>query len=163
MLAIHIRRGDYKKSCHALASFGSTFYSWDLLPFLPDVFTPLDESHPDRIEKAMEHCSPGLDAILKKVRDARSDYVRAAQGTLRTLDVLYLLTNEQDEWLDELKETLRKDNWATIVTSHDLELDAEQIDVGMAVDMDIARRAAVFIGNGVRQPLSFLPDSSLRR
>jgi hypothetical protein len=111
----------------------------------------------------MEHCSPGLDAILKKVRDARSDYVRAAQGTLRTLDVLYLLTNEQDEWLDELKETLRKDNWATIVTSHDLELDAEQIDVGMAVDMDIARRAAVFIGNGVRQPLSFLPDSSLRR
>ncbi|KAF9005521.1 hypothetical protein BDQ17DRAFT_1353281 [Cyathus striatus] len=31
----------------------------------------------------------------------------------------------------------------------DLTLDQEQKEVGMAVDMDIARRAAVFIGNGV--------------
>jgi hypothetical protein len=30
-----------------------------------------------------------------------------------------------------------------------LVLDQEQTDVNMAVDMDIARRAAVFIGNGV--------------
>ncbi|KAJ7701154.1 hypothetical protein B0H17DRAFT_924733, partial [Mycena rosella] len=33
-------------------------------------------------------------------------------------------------------------------TSADLVLDAEQADVGMAVDMEIARRAAVFLGNG---------------
>ncbi|KAJ6531767.1 hypothetical protein B0H19DRAFT_965966 [Mycena capillaripes] len=149
MLAMHIRRGDYKKSCDALSSFGSTFYSWDLLPFLPDVFTPLDKSHPDYVEKAMEHCSPGLDAILQKVRTARADFLHSAsQGRHQTLDVLYLLTNEHDEWLDELIKVLRKDGWATIVTSHELELDAEQIDVSMSVDMDIARRAAVFIGNG---------------
>ncbi|KAF8206450.1 hypothetical protein K438DRAFT_1817226 [Mycena galopus ATCC 62051] len=148
MLAMHIRRGDYKKSCENLASFGSSFYSWNLLPFLPDVFTPLAEGHPDRIAKAMEHCSPGLDALLKKVRDARADFVHASQGGQQTLDVLYLLTNEHDEWLDELKKTLGKDGWGTIVTSHELELDAEQLDVSMAVDMDIARRAAVFIGNG---------------
>jgi hypothetical protein len=70
--------------------------------------------------------------------------------------VLYLLTNEHDEWLDVLKEILRKDGWETVVTNHELELDAEQIDVSMAVDMDIARRAAVFIGNGVCGPLSSL-------
>ncbi|KAJ7274409.1 hypothetical protein B0H12DRAFT_1088559 [Mycena haematopus] len=148
MLAMHIRRGDYKKTCENLASFGSTFYSWNLLPFLPDVFTPLEEGHPDRVEKAMEHCSPGLEALLKKVRDARTDYLHASQGGQQMLDVLYLLTNEHDEWLDELKKTLGEDGWGTIVTSHDLELDAEQLDVSMAVDMDIARRAAVFIGNG---------------
>ncbi|KAJ7170659.1 hypothetical protein C8R43DRAFT_980371 [Mycena crocata] len=150
MLAMHIRRGDYKQSCHALASFGSTYYSWNLLPFLPDAFTPLDESHPDRLEKTMEHCSPSLDAILKKVRDARADFLHATknQQHQQTLDVLYILTNEHDEWLGNLKDALEKDRWTTIVTSHDLELDAEQIDVSMAVDMDIARRAAVFIGNG---------------
>jgi hypothetical protein len=156
MLAMHIRRGDYKKSCEVLASFGSTFYSWNLLPFLPDVFMPLEEGHPDRIQRAMEHCSPGIDAILKKVLEARSDYLHASQGGQQTLDVLYLLTNEHDEWLDVLKEILRKDGWETVVTSHELELDAEQIDVSMAVDMDIARRAAVFIGNGVCGPLSSL-------
>jgi hypothetical protein len=68
------------------------------------------------------------------------------------LDVLYLLTNEQSDWLENLKEVLRKDGWYTIRTTRDLTLDQEQTDVNMAVDMDIARRAAVFIGNGVRVP-----------
>ena len=35
------------------------------------------------------------------------------------------------------------------ITTKDLEWDQEQKDVGMAVDMEFARRAAVFIGNGV--------------
>ncbi|KAJ7707737.1 hypothetical protein B0H17DRAFT_1156275 [Mycena rosella] len=133
MLAMHVRRGDFSKSCENLARYGSTYYSWNLLPFLPDSFTPLEEGHPDRLKK--------------KVRDSRSDYLHASKEH-HTLDVLYILTNEHDEWLDQLIAALRKENWETIVTSHQLELDAEQIDVGMAVDMDIARRAAVFIGNG---------------
>jgi hypothetical protein len=36
-----------------------------------------------------------------------------------------------------------------VVTTEDLGLDQQQIAVSMAVDMEIARRAAVFIGNGV--------------
>ncbi|KAJ7890400.1 hypothetical protein B0H13DRAFT_2666016 [Mycena leptocephala] len=35
-----------------------------------------------------------------------------------------------------------------VTTSQDLVLDAEQTEVSMAVDMEIARRAAVFVGNG---------------
>jgi len=35
------------------------------------------------------------------------------------------------------------------VTTKELELDQHQKDVGMAVDMELARRAAVFLGNGV--------------
>ncbi|KAJ8691310.1 hypothetical protein PTI98_010894 [Pleurotus ostreatus] len=50
--------------------------------------------------------------------------------------------------MDALKQALRNDGWHTIATSKDLTLDEEQTDVNMAVDMDIARRAAVFIGNG---------------
>jgi hypothetical protein len=36
-----------------------------------------------------------------------------------------------------------------VVASQDLALDAEQKDVSMAVDMEIARREAVFVGNVV--------------
>ncbi|KAF8342548.1 hypothetical protein F5887DRAFT_350555 [Amanita rubescens] len=38
--------------------------------------------------------------------------------------------------------------WEEVITSNDLLLDAEQRYVGMAVDMAIAERAEVFVGNG---------------
>ena len=98
----------------------------------------------------MERCLPTDEAIIKKIRDSRADYLRAAPaGKTRTLDTIFLLTNDRSDWLDRLKVALRKEGWYTIVTTWDLELDQEQKDVGMAVDMDIARKAAVFIGNGV--------------
>lgn len=100
----------------------------------------------------MEHCLPTFEALVQKVRDSRADYIQASMGAPRLLDVMYLLTNEGKEWLDQLKAELRKDGWHTIATSKDLQLDQEQVDVSMAIDMDIARRAAVFIGNGVSPP-----------
>ncbi|KAH0586012.1 hypothetical protein H2248_007289 [Termitomyces sp. 'cryptogamus'] len=36
MLAMHIRRGDFKSACTHLATWNSTFYGWNLLPHLPD-------------------------------------------------------------------------------------------------------------------------------
>lgn len=154
MLAIHIRRGDFKEACMSLATWNSTFYSWNLLPSLPDHFEPpaggsWGYNTPENVDRYMEHCLPTFDGIVKKVRDSRSEFVDAWKGTPRTMDVLYLLTNEGSDWLDQLKATLRKDGWNTIVTSRDLKVDREQTDVSMAVDMDIARRAAVFVGNGV--------------
>lgn len=56
-----------------------------------------------------------------------------------------------------MKAAFRKDGWTTVVTSRDLEFDSEQKEVGMAVDMDLARKAAVFIGNGVCD-FSFFSD-----
>ncbi|KAJ3997930.1 hypothetical protein F5050DRAFT_1874178 [Lentinula boryana] len=155
MLAMHVRRGDYKDACVGLATWNSTYYSWNLLESLPDHFEPPPGGSwgwntPENTEKYMEHCLPTFDAIVKKVKDSKEDYIRAglSKGEQRTLDVLYLLTNEESEWLDQLKDTLQNDGWHTIKTSRDLTLDQEQTDVNMAVDMDIARKAAVFIGNG---------------
>ncbi|KAF5367310.1 hypothetical protein D9757_010109 [Collybiopsis confluens] len=157
MLAMHLRRGDYKDACIHLATWNSTYYSWNLLEFLPDHFEPpaggsWGYNTPENIEKYLEHCLPNFEAIVKRVKDARDDYIQAGlengQSSIPTLDVLYLLTNEQSEWLDKLKDTLNKDGWVTIKTSRDLILDQEQTDVNMAVDMEIARKAAVFIGNG---------------
>jgi hypothetical protein len=85
---------------------------------------------------------------LQKIDTARKEYIAASSpGTV--LDIMYILTNQAGDWLDELKRDLQKDGYNTIVTSRDLVLDQEQIGVNMAIDMDISRRAAVFIGNGV--------------
>ncbi|KAJ6622714.1 hypothetical protein B0H10DRAFT_2162713 [Mycena sp. CBHHK59/15] len=127
MVAMHIRRGDYIPHCANLAAWGSTYYSWAQLPFLLDSFTPAPGDDPARVDKALAHCLPTLAQIVQKVRDSRAEFVKA--GERRMLDVLYFLTNEQGEWLDELKAALRADGC-------------------MAVDMELARRAAVFIGNG---------------
>ncbi|KAJ7838377.1 hypothetical protein B0H14DRAFT_2244116, partial [Mycena olivaceomarginata] len=63
---------------------------------------------------------------------------------------MYLLTDEKSSWIDGLKET-----W-TVAGRDDSGpgADTEQTDVSMAVDMEIARRAAVFVGNGA----SFFPS-----
>ena len=45
--------------------------------------------------------------------------------------------------------------WEEVITSYDLLLDAEQRYVGMAVDMAIAERAEVFVGNGVSNNVVF--------
>jgi hypothetical protein len=86
--------------------------------------------------------------LLATIRRARDAYLGAERG--RTLDVLYVLTNADAEWFAEFDAAAVADGWTTVVSSSDLVLDDEQTDVGMVVDMEIARRAAVFIGNGVR-------------
>jgi hypothetical protein len=153
-MAMHIRRGDFKQACIDLATWNSTYYSWNLLPSLPDHFEPPEGGSwgyntPENTEKYMEHCLPTFDAIVEKVREAKADFASASQGKVRILDVMYILTNDDSDWLRRLKTALKADGWHTIVTTKDLMLDLEQTGVNMAVDMDIARKAAVFIGNGV--------------
>ncbi|KAL1742710.1 hypothetical protein HDZ31DRAFT_75337 [Schizophyllum fasciatum] len=154
-LAMHIRRGDFKDACLHLATWNSTFYSWNLLPELPDQFTAhagggWGWNTEENIALYLEHCLPTFDAIVQKARDAKRDYLAEGQkkGEERVLDVMYILTNDESAWLDELKDALHKDGWTTIVTTKDLQFDQETMDVSMAVDMELARLAAVFIGNG---------------
>ena len=157
MLAIHLRRGDYESHCLGLANWNSTFYSWDLLPFLPDKFIhPSPEGYewgkntPEAIAHYQKHCYPDHDTIMDKIQKSREEYIQAAKPReYRLLDVVFLLTNDHTNWVEELKAKLKQSGWHTVVTTRDLELDQEQKDVGLAVDMDFARKAAVFIGNGV--------------
>jgi hypothetical protein len=170
MLAIHLRRGDYKVHCLGLAHWNSTFHSWNLLPFLPDKFIHPDpkgyepgKNTPEGYAHYQKHCYPNHDEILEKIQTSREEYVRAAKpGERRVLDMVFLLTNDATEWVDELKTKLLESGWHTVVTTKDLELDQEQKDVGLAVDMDFARRAAVFIGNGVSSVFVFYLFIKLR-
>ena len=156
MLAIHLRRGDFKEACLSLSNWNSTFYSWNLHDFLPDKFVPppgggWGTNTPENEALYMKHCLPSDEDILQKIRDSRKDYLDTVkkQGRKEEIDVLYLLTNDNSEWLDEVKKIMKADGWKVVATSRDLKLDAEGKDVGMAVDMEIARKASVFIGNGV--------------
>jgi hypothetical protein len=93
--------------------------------------------------------------LLATIRRARADYTAAVPGT--PLDVLYVMTEAADgEWWAAFRAALAADGWATIVTTAELELDDEQTEVGMAVDMEIARLADVFVGNGVRRARAVL-------
>ncbi|KAK0487128.1 hypothetical protein IW261DRAFT_592540 [Armillaria novae-zelandiae] len=147
MLAMHLRRGDYEGSCRHFSKYSSTFYGWNQLEFLPDRFmVPPGEEGPERDAVYLSRCLPTFEDVIKKVRLARGEYL---QETGATLDVMYLLTNEKGQWLEELREALRVEGWNTIRTSRDLVWDStEQKELSMAVDMDIARQAAVFVGNG---------------
>ncbi|KAJ7776783.1 hypothetical protein DFH07DRAFT_865639 [Mycena maculata] len=142
MLAVHVRRGDYIAHCPNLAAWGSSYYGWAQLASLPDHF----RRGADDTEEALRHCLPTAAQFAERIAVARDEYVGAGGG--RVVDILYLLTNEEGEWLDELLAAVRVQGWATVATSRDLVLDPEQEEVGMAVDMEIARRAAVFLGNG---------------
>jgi hypothetical protein len=159
MLAIHLRRGDFKAHCHKMAGMNFTFHSWNLLPFLPDKFTP-DGHTPEGHADFQKHCYPEDDLILDKIRVSREEYIAARPGENRVLDIIFLMTNDATSWVDELKTELMQSGWNTVVTSKDLELDQEQKDVSMAVDMEFAIKAAVFIGNGVS--LFFLKSLNVR-
>lgn len=63
------------------------------------------------------------------------------------------MTNEWagSVWLEGLRDKLREDGWEDVMGSAGLALDREQRYVSGAVDMGIAERAEVFVGNGVSQ------------
>ena len=152
MLAMHVRRGDYSSSCSHYAKWSSTFFGWNQLEFLPDHFVPPEgsswgENTPENTEIYLRKCLPSIEQMVARTRQIRQEYSHTKNGT--RLDVLYLLTNEKGEWLDELRKAMTNEGFATIRTSRDLQLDQEQMEVNGAVDSEIARRAAVFIGNGV--------------
>ncbi|KAJ3516697.1 hypothetical protein NLJ89_g965 [Agrocybe chaxingu] len=151
MLAIHLRRGDYREACLSLANWNSTIYGWDLLEFLPDNFIPpsggvLGKNTPENVEVHMTHCWPNERQVLeKKKHNSRNDYVKSTE---EVIDILYILTDDQTECLGRVKSLRKSDGWRVIITNHDLVLDQGGKDVDIAVDMEFAIQAAIFVGNG---------------
>jgi hypothetical protein len=124
----------------------------NLWPTLPDKFPPPPGSGggiATDSAKALyrQHCLPTEDELRETIDRARAEYIASYPDKI--LDVLYVMTPAAPEWLNQFAETMRLDGWATVVGSSDLVLDMQQTEAGMAVDMEIARRAELFIGNGV--------------
>ncbi|KIK62348.1 hypothetical protein GYMLUDRAFT_72588 [Collybiopsis luxurians FD-317 M1] len=101
------------------------------------------------------HCYPDINQIVKQVRQIREQVAR--QGSV-PLTHIYVMTNGRPPFLAELRAALEADAinnnplglppWESIYTSRDLELGWEERYVAQALDMYVAQRAEVFVGNG---------------
>ncbi|KZS88755.1 hypothetical protein SISNIDRAFT_396922, partial [Sistotremastrum niveocremeum HHB9708] len=145
LLVIAVRRGDYQGHCHNLAKWGLPYNVWAMVPALPDSQLdrsgyPSDEDHAN----VLRHCWPTEEQMLEKLREVR-DYTK---GSLKNV---YIMSNGQLDFLDKFKEMILADGWENVVHTLSPEVVMESREEKMAsvaVDMEIARRAEAFIGNG---------------
>jgi len=143
LLALHVRRGDFDDHCKNLATWSSNWNGFNKFPELSEKFTPPQGNLSEKLEIYMRHCFPTPDQIVSKVMHVR------AQAKGKKLTRIYVMTNAETAWLEELKAALqRAGSWDRIATSRDLDLTWEQKYVSQAVDMLIGQKAQAFIGNG---------------
>lgn len=147
LVAVHLRRGDYKRHCPNLAKWGARYMGFNQHPSLLDRFDPSPYENDSASKEGyyLAHCLPTTNQIVSVLRTVRREY---HSQSARTLNRVYILSNERAWALEEVKRGLKDDGWEDVVSTLDLDLDAEQYHVSMAVDMAIAERAEVFIGNG---------------
>ncbi|KAI1785376.1 hypothetical protein LXA43DRAFT_1038444, partial [Ganoderma leucocontextum] len=158
LMAIHIRKGDYASHCNTLATIGDPFVSVNNFPSLPDAFLPpgvpgpvmpngkvAGNWHATAAQRAYyrRRCFPSIPEIVAKVLEARS--TEAGAGVRR----LHIMTNGKPPYIANLKRALwDAAGWDAISSSRDLVLNWEQKSVAQAVDVLVAQRAQVLIGNG---------------
>ncbi|RDB27167.1 hypothetical protein Hypma_004583 [Hypsizygus marmoreus] len=141
LVAVHLRRGDFKGHCQYLIRYNALYMGFNRFPEMLDKFTIPNERRKENLQQYyLEHCFPDVDQIVEKLRQ-----VRAANPGLKRV---YALTNGKASWMSSLKRALQEDGWRDVKSSLDLKLDSAQKHVAMAVDMAIAEKAEVFIGNG---------------
>jgi len=157
VFAIHVRRGDYSGSCQGFANWNSTFYSWSQLPGLPDplirgpAYGDLKEGQNTRENNEMvrRRCWPTDEEMVTKIHEVRHQWHNDPASEGKRLRTLYIMTNADKAWLNSFRERMILEGWDFVSSTADLVLDSDQMAVSNIVDMDIARQAAVFMGNGV--------------
>lgn len=117
-------------------------------PSLPDHFDPSSYENDSTLKEEyyLAHCLPTTEQLVARLRTVRREHHTQCGEMLRRV---YVLSNEWAWTLEDLRSALEEDGWEDVVSSVDLQLDAQQYYVGMAVDMAIAEKAEVFVGNGV--------------
>jgi len=155
-MALHLRRGDFMEHCEFLASSQTGFTTWGTLPELEEaVFPPKLELNNDT--SVMEHCYPSLRRILDAI-DAQA----RANPHVNTLHVLHdgswdhpsvYLQYYKLEAAVKSRQRILKAGWRggpmkTVTHSGTLPLRSGESDWAVAVDVELARKANIFIGNG---------------
>ncbi|KAH7910291.1 hypothetical protein BJ138DRAFT_1153235 [Hygrophoropsis aurantiaca] len=141
LLAIHIRRGDFEPHCKKLSTVNADWNAFNSFPgFLDQFSAPQDNG--DHVDLYMPHCYPSMEQIVEKVKAVR-------EGAKETLTHLYIMTNGPAPWVEELKKSFALDSeWEQISSSRDLTLTWEQKFISQGLDMFVAQRAQILIGNG---------------
>ena len=155
-MALHLRRGDFEEHCQILGGWHQGTTTWATLPFLQSAMFPpsLNVSNATSI---LEHCHPTLYRIL----DAVSHQARS-HPHLRRLHVLHdgawdhpLVYLQYYKLVEALKNTAwtEKQGWKNgpmlrVTHSGDVPIAKGERDLSVCVDVELGRRAEVFIGNG---------------
>lgn len=153
LMAVHIRHGDFAHHCPFLANWSAAYNGFNTFDSLPDRFTPPPgggggKTTPENQQIYEDHCIPSISRIVQRIEEIKAE--RKGHGA--SLKRLYILTNAKRPWLAKLKQALDDaaiGEWDMIASSRDLELNKEQKYIAQNVDMYIASRAQIFIGNGV--------------
>ncbi|KAJ6475345.1 hypothetical protein C8R47DRAFT_1052988 [Mycena vitilis] len=155
-MALHLRRGDFEDHCKGLASSQTGFTTWATLPEISDsVFPPKLEVGNNT--SVMEHCYPSLRRILDAI-----DSQARANPHVNTLHVLHdgswdhpsvYLQYYKLETAVKNPERSVKAGWKggpmkTVTHSGSLPIRSGESDWAVAVDVELARKANIFIGNG---------------
>ncbi|KAF8515214.1 hypothetical protein JB92DRAFT_2717801, partial [Gautieria morchelliformis] len=153
LLAVHLRRGDFEQHCAGLERDSAGWQGINEAEGLMDRYTPPLGGLQTPAEHAefARHCWPSIDDVMRHVRRVRQEWEEGLRGRIERhwrLNTVYVCTNGDTVWWDAITSALRADGWE-VRGSADMDFvrDSERI-VGLAVDMEIAARAEVFIGNG---------------
>ncbi|KAJ7287556.1 hypothetical protein C8J57DRAFT_1049199, partial [Mycena rebaudengoi] len=153
----HLVLGDFEDHCRGLASTQTGFTTWATLPQLSS-----DSILPPKLDSAnytstMEHCYPSLRRILDAI-----DFQARRNPNVRALHVLhdgawdhptvYLQHFKLEAAVKSAERTTRA-GWTggpmrTVTHSGSLPVWPGESDWAVAVDVELARKANVFIGNG---------------
>jgi len=154
-MALHLRRGDFQGHCEYLAEVRKGFMSWATLPMLqPAVLPPALDTY--NVTSVVEHCYPTLYRILEAITlQARN------RPHLRTLHIIHDgAWDHPTVYLQyyKLAEALTNAAWAKgqdwqsgpmlrVTHSAQTPIARGERDFSVCVDVEMARRAEVFIGN----------------
>lgn len=148
--------GDFPKHCDYLAEATAGFTTWARLETLkPSIFPPaLDVSNSTSV---VEHCYPSLRRIIDSmdIHFKRKPHIRTVyflhDGAFDHMNVyiqLYKLEAALKSAERFKRAGLTGGPMETIVDSGMLPVQRGERDWKVAVDMELARRAEVFVGNG---------------
>lgn len=119
--------------------------AFNKLPKLPgneNVPPPAEMTEASRMGFYEAKCLPDVTRIIERARRLRKNH-----PFLRSV---YILTDGPDSFTEDVRHWLASDAWDKVfVGKTDVYPSFEDREVGVAVDMEVARRAGVFVGNGV--------------
>lgn len=119
--------------------------AFNKLPLLPgneNVPPPPGTPEAARMGLYRAKCLPETLEIIARARRMRKNHP--------LLKSVYILTDADESWTREIRMWLQSEGWERVwVGRDDVYPDWESREVGVAVDMEVARRAGVFVGNGV--------------
>ncbi len=123
----------------------SPFVSFNKLSNLPgneNVPPPSEMVEATRMGLYRAKCLPSTLDIIARARRMRKNHP--------LLKVVYILTDDDETWAEEIRMWLASEGWDRVwIGRTDITAEWEDREVGVAVDMEVARRAGVFVGNGV--------------